>query len=76
MKYEDLKEKVKILFREVLFDELSENPGISTRTNLYTAEVLLVKAVLHEFTGMNPDSDGFHDFACDLVDKAHAKFDG
>lgn len=75
MKYEELRKEVKILFREALFDEISENPGNSTRINLYSAEVLLVKAVLQVLTGMNPDSDGLHDYACHIVDNAHEEFD-
>lgn len=75
-----MKEKLRKMFLEMLSRQLNGEHGLSTRTNLFMIEVIMVEYLLEIFTGFNSEDsnlcyDEFHDAIVQFVDEMHHTFD-
>ena len=73
--------KLIAILRKIFIHELNEqvtnNSGINTRTNLYMVEVQMLKAFVYLITGKNleDEPDGLHDACCNFIDEMHNDYD-
>lgn len=69
-------EKLRTILLDMITRQFETNPGIDNRTNLYITEVQFIKDVITSLTGIDVENnDRLHDWACDLVDEIHNKFE-
>ena len=69
-------EKLRTILLDMITIQFETNPGIDNRTNLYITEVQFIKDVITSLTGIDVENnDRLHDWACDLVDEIHNKFE-
>ena len=69
-------EKLRTILLDMITIQFKTNPGIDNRTNLHITEVQFIKDVITSLTGIDAENnDRLHDWACDLVDEIHNKFE-
>jgi len=58
-------------------EQLTNNPGINTKINLYLVEVQMLKAFVYLITGRNLDDEpaGLHDACCNFIDMLRNDYD-
>ena len=67
--------KLRTILMDMITRQLKTNHDIDNRINLYLVEVQFIKDVIICLAGDGAmDSDGLHDWACDIVDEIHKEF--
>lgn len=67
--------KLRAILMDMITRQFKTNPGIDNRTNLYLVEVQFIKDVIICLVGDGAmDSDGLHDWACNIVNELHKEF--
>ena len=67
---------LRTILKNMFIAQFDTNPGIDNSINLHITEVQFIKCAIASLTGTSTDNDDIlHDWACDLVDEIHNKFE-